>query len=106
MTQYVQEKVANLERPWVAWALLGVAIALMCLYAFYVNAAVSNVVKAKELGIKISALTSSVGELETNYLAKKSSIDLSVALSMGYSQAESDAIYIAKGTVASLSINR
>lgn len=106
MTQYVQERVERMERPVTAWALLAIIFALICVYAYFVNGAIVNAVLAKEMRTEISSLTSSVGTLEAQYLALKSDVNLEEALASGFSESESDTIYVAKRGAAPLSFNR
>ncbi|MBI5134131.1 MAG: hypothetical protein HZA81_01980 [Candidatus Taylorbacteria bacterium] len=105
MTQYVQERVEKMERPVIAWSLLGAIFALLLCYAYFINGAVSNMVAAKALRGDILALTSKAGSIEAEYMAKKSSIDLAYAHSLGYKES-SDAVYVAKRPTAPLSFNR
>ena len=105
MTQYVQERVERLERPLIAWSLLGVVFALLVAYAYLINGAVSNMVSAKAMRAEIVALTSKTSALESEYMAKKSSVDLAYAHSLGLQEA-TDAIYVAKKQAAPLSLNR
>lgn len=104
MTKYVQEKVERIERPWIAWALVGAVFALLLSYAYFINGAVANMVAAKSLRSDIVALTSKTGSLESEYLAKKSTIDLAYAHSLGLKEA-SEPVYVAKKASA-LSFNR
>jgi hypothetical protein len=106
MTQYVQEKVATIERPVTAWTLIAIIFGLVCVYAYFVNGAIMNAVLAKEMRAEVSSLTSSVGTLEAQYLAAKSSVNLETALASGYGESQSDTIYIAKRGAAPLSFNR
>jgi hypothetical protein len=106
MTQYVQERVATIERPVTAWALLCLIFGLVCVYAYFVNGAIVNAVLAKEMRTEISSLTSSIGALEAEYLAAKSSVSLESALASGFGASESDTIYIAKRGTTPLSFNR
>ncbi len=105
MTQYVQEKVAYMERPVTAWALAGMIAALVLSYAYFVNAAIVNIVATKDMQVQISELTSEVGNLEAEYLAAKSALTLDEARSLGFVSSTSDASYITK-TSFSLSFNR
>lgn len=106
MTQYVQERVERIERPVTAWALLAIIFGLVCIYAYFVNGAIMNAVLAKEMRAEISSLTSSVGSLEAEYLAAKSSVSLESALASGFGESQSDTIYIAKRATTPLSFNR
>jgi hypothetical protein len=106
MTQYVQERVEKLEKPVTAWILLSIIISFAFVYAYFVNGAVANIVSAKEMRTQISTLTSSLGELEANYLAAKSDVNLEYAHSLGLVDSASSIVYISKTTQASLSFNR
>jgi hypothetical protein len=105
MTQYVKEKVAKIEQPVTAWILIGVIGALACAYAFFVSMAIANAVSAKEVSAKTAVLTTTVGDLEAEYLAAKSSVDLAYARTLGFEESKSGTIYIAKKG-PSLSINK
>jgi hypothetical protein len=106
MTQYVQEKVARLENPVTAWMLLSVIVALLFAYAYFVNGTIQNIVEAKDMKAKISSLTSSVSNLESEYLAERSTMSLSYAKSLGYSESSVNPIYIQKKGQSSISFNR
>lgn len=105
MTRYVREKVERIETPWVAWALVGVVACLLLAYAYFLSGAVSNMVVAKDMRAEIVALTSATSGLESEYLAKKSSLDLAYARSIGFTESN-EALYIAKRPSAPLSLNR
>jgi hypothetical protein len=106
MTQYVQEKVIKMENPVTAWALFSLIVGLVFVYAYFVNGTIQNIVEAKDMRVKISALTSSIGNLEASYLEKKGEITLEYAHSKGFVESSSSALYIAKKSEASLSFNR
>ncbi len=106
MTQYVQEKVAYMERPITSWALVGMIVALVFSYAYFVNAAIVNIVATKNMQVEISNLTSEVGNLEAQYLAAKSALSIDEAHVLGFVESHSDASYIAKRPVGALSFNR
>lgn len=106
MTQYVNEKVANIERPMTAWILVGMCLFFIFVYAGFVNAAVGNIVATKDMQAEISSVASSVSELESTYLAAKSAINIDEMLALGFAPAGSvDTIYIAKSSLG-LSLNR
>jgi hypothetical protein len=105
MTQYVQENIVKIEKPITAWVLLGIIVSLAFAYALFINAAVANIVSAKDMQSKMTSLTSSVSNLESTYLSSKSSINLEYALSLGFKEAKGDIIYVASGQARSLSFN-
>jgi len=106
MTQYVNEKVQKMEQPKIAWAMLFMVCILAAVYALFVSRAILNVVEAKAVTSEISLITTKVGQLESEYLAAKSSVDLDYAHSLGFAESKSDTIYIAKSGSASLSLNK
>lgn len=106
MTQYVQEKVEKIENPVTAWILLSLVIALACVYSYFVNGTIQNIVAAKDIRAEVSSLTSSLGKLEAQYLAKKSTVNEEYAKVFGYKDGSASTRYIIKGSQASLSFNR
>ena len=48
MTQYVQEKVEKMENSVVAWVFLSLIITLSCVYAYFLNGTIQNIVEAKD----------------------------------------------------------
>ncbi len=106
MTQYVQQKVAYMERPVTAWALTGIIALVVFSYAYFVNAAIINIVATKDMQVQISDLTSQVGNLETEYLAAKSALSMDEAVTLGFASAGSDVTYVAKTPSSALSFNR
>mgnify|MGYP003559813966 FL=1 len=106
MTQYVTAKVQTIERPVTSWTLLAIIGLLVSVYISFVAGAVSNAIAAKDMQSQISALTSSIGSLESQYIAVKSSITLDEAKAQGYSEPVDSIVYVAKIPAASLSLNR
>jgi hypothetical protein len=106
MTQYVQQKVAYMERPVTAWALTGMIALVAFSYAYFVNGAIVNIVATKDMQVRISDLTSQVGNLETEYLAAKSSLSMDEAATLGFAPAGTDVAYVAKTSSSALSFNR
>ncbi len=106
MTQYVTAKVQTIEKPVTSWTLLAIIGLLVSVYISFVAGAVSNAIAAKDMQSQISALTSSIGTLESQYIAVKSSITLDEAKAQGYSEPVDSIVYVAKIPAASLSLNR
>lgn len=106
MTQYVQEKVEKMENPVTAWILVTLVVTLSCVYAYFINGTIQNIVAAKEMRAEITTLTSSVGALEADYLAQKSVLDLPYAHALGFSDGSQSITYIEKKSDVSLSFNR
>lgn len=106
MTQYVTAKVQKLEKPLTAWVLLAIICLLVSVYVCFVAGAVTNALAAKDMQSQIGALTSSIGGLESQYLAIKSSITLDAALAAGYVEPKGTIVYVPKAASESLSFNR
>ncbi len=106
MTQYVQEKVEKLERPVTAWVLLGAIIALVFVYASFINATIMNIVATKGMQASATALTASVSGLESRYLAAESAFTMDDALAMGFTASSGDIVYISKANASALTFNR
>ena len=79
---------------------------LVFAYAGFINATINDIVSTKDMQSKVVSLTSSVSDMESKYMAAKSAITMDDALAMGFSQSSSDAVYIQKAVVGSLSFNR
>lgn len=105
MTQYVHEKVQTMERPTTVWLLLAIAFLLVAAYGYFVNSAIVNIVSTKGMQAKIAELTSTVGSLEAEYLAAKSSLTMDDARALGLSEAGSQISYVARSAQA-FSVNR
>ncbi|MFA6158144.1 MAG: hypothetical protein WC763_00750 [Candidatus Paceibacterota bacterium] len=95
-----------MERPVTAWVLAGMIAALVFSYAYYVNAAIVNIVATKDMQVQISDLTSQVGNLETQYLAAKSALTIEDAHSLGFAESLTDIAYVSKRPSDALSFNR
>ena len=106
MTKYVKEGIDRIETPITIWILAGIAFTFIFMYAYFVSASVSNIVVAKNLQSDISAMTSSVSNLEASYLSAKSSINMDSALALGFKESKSDTVFISRNSLASLSFNR
>lgn len=106
MTQYVQEKVERLEHPVTSWVLLGLIVSMSLMYALFINSTISNIVATKDLQSQVSQLTSSVSDLESQYMAAKASVTAEYASAHGFAQPKSDTIYVSRANVGSLSFNR
>ena len=106
MTQYVSAQVENIERPITAWFLVGLIGALLGVYVYFVSGAVAHVIAVKDMQSQIAVLTSSIGNLESNYLAIKSDMSLEGALAAGYTEPKELALYVSKKSPIALSFNR
>ena len=91
MTQYVRENIEKIETPVLTWALIGVVGILMFSYAYFINASISNAMVRTTIENEISALTSSLGTKETEYIEAKKNISVAYARSLGYIEAGKDA---------------
>ncbi len=65
---------------------LAVLVSMFFLYVYMVNKTVMNVVARQNTEKGISSLSASVGDLESKYMAEKSSITLQLALAKGFQE--------------------
>lgn len=67
---------------------IGVVILVLVffLYAYLVNKTVMNVVARQNTEKNISSLSTSVGDLESKYMAEKSGVTLQLALAKGFKE--------------------
>jgi hypothetical protein len=87
MTQYVRENIEKIETPILTWALIGVFGLLICSYAYFINATIANAMAKTTLENELSALTSSLGVKETEYITAKRGISLAMAHTLGFVEA-------------------
>ena len=104
MTQYVTEKIENLEQPITAWLFISIAVLLLGAYIFFVNGAIAQIVSARDTQAQISEIGGRIGSLESQLLAAQSQIVLADALARGFTES-TDTLYITREP-ASLSFNR
>ncbi|MDP1625110.1 MAG: hypothetical protein Q8L64_05050 [bacterium] len=107
MTKFVRQQVETMERPITAWMLVGVAVTLIAIYAYLVNASIVNIVTAKTVRTHVTSLTTRVGALESSYLTAKSAITIEEARELGFSASKSRPAYIGRtATLGAISLNR
>lgn len=106
MTQQIITTAKRLERP-VTLYVFGVMVLLLAMsYIYLINGTVMHVVMRNSAEVEIATLTSSMGDLEGNYLALENSIDMAYANSLGFKEVKSDKAYVSLGSsVAGLSFN-
>jgi len=85
MTRYIQENVAKMERPFVAYGLIGLIGISLALYVFFVNAAIFSITTARDTRENIADTMSIVSELETHYANDVASVNTGRALAVGFS---------------------
>lgn len=87
--------------------LLLTLVLLSGLYIYFLSRSVLNVVMREEVEVEISALSSSIGELEFQYIALKNSVDVERAEEFGL-VALRDKEYVARHSLAErgLTLNR
>ncbi len=64
--------------------LTSVALMLAGLYIYFVSAAIINTIVRGEIERDVSAISSDVGELESEYIARKNLIDVEFVYSLGF----------------------
>lgn len=106
MTKYVEAKIETMEQPITAGVFLSIVFLLVCAYAYFVNGAITFIVAAKDMQTEIAESTSLVGNLEGEFLAAKSNMNLEYVNSHGFSESAVNTLYITKKPSVSLSFNR
>jgi len=80
-------------------AVLGLILLLftmVSMYSYLINASVLNVVERKNIEKAISRLGSNVSGLETEYFVKVDSVDIGLAMSMGFKETGDTAFAVRK----------
>jgi len=78
--------------------------ALVMVYAYLVNKTVHNVAQRETIEREISQLTSTLSELEFNYIAKKNNINPEFAYSLGFKDVQNQKFVSRKVELGSLSL--
>ena len=65
-------------------SLIAFIVLLVGMYGFLISSAIVNVIVREEMEQKISATYSHMSELESDYLAQKNAITLSLAYDLGF----------------------
>jgi len=90
-------KFNNIEYSKLAIAGLVVSLfTLISIYSYFINASVLNVVERKNIENAISTLGSNVSGLETEYFVKVDSVNIDLALSMGFKKIENTSFAVRK----------
>jgi len=75
------------ERMWFFVALT-VLLSMFALYIYFVSASVVHVVMRKEINSEISRISSSVGQLESQYIETQYAVSAGIALLEGYKEVD------------------
>jgi len=76
--------------------LIVLLFALVSIYSYFINASVLNVVERKNIENTISTLGSNVSGLETEYFVKVDSVNIDLAISMGFKEMENASFAVRK----------
>jgi hypothetical protein len=95
----MQAITAKLNTHRMFWILSGALFVLFMAYAYFVNAAIMGAVNRQKVQAHISQLSSETANLESQYIALKNSINLTLAYSMGFKN-ETDTKFIARKSVS------
>lgn len=89
------------------WMLLSIAVLSAGAYVYFICASVANIVLRKEASIEMSKVSSSVGNLESAYLQKKTALNKEYAASLGFTDIKQTA-FVSKisSNDTSLTFNR
>ena len=90
------EKVLQLNREKaIFWTLFGILLLSAGFYMYFVRTTIGNVVARQNLENEASALTLSIGSQEFQYIAKRNTVTLAVAHSLGFKESQTKA-YISR----------
>ena len=82
------EQVLQMNREkTIFWSLVGILFLSACLYIYFINATVRNVVLRQNLESQAATLTLNIGGEEFQYISKRNAVTLSLAYSMGFKDA-------------------
>ena len=84
----------NRERE-IFWGLVIVLVFFVGFYMYFVRTTIGNVVARQNLENEASALTLSIGSQEFQYIAKRNTVTLAVAHSLGFKESQTKA-YISR----------
>ncbi len=97
-------RLENGPRAAIFWLLVSLAGVLTVLYLYFLTSSVFNVAWRGNAEVKISILRSNVSELESNYLASLSSLDMGKAESLGLKEFNKQ-VFASSGEGEKLSFN-
>lgn len=90
MTQAIANNINNVfkykERIFI-FLLVGISL-LIVAYSYFLHSAIANVVEREKIVKEIRTVSTAVGELESQYFALKSEIDMDLAHSKGFKDSE------------------
>jgi hypothetical protein len=89
------------------WVLVSIAVLAIGVYIYCICASVANIVLRKETSIELSTVSSHVGNLESEYLQRKTSLNKEYAESLGFTDIQHTA-FVSKVSTndTSLTFNR
>lgn len=68
------------------WTLAGMSVSAILLYAYFLNATVSNIVERKQLQKDIAVYNTKISELEFTYIQQQNKITLEKAKQIGFQE--------------------
>lgn len=71
------------------WTLVGIIFSLALLYGYFVNVTIFNVADRSKIESNITQLSSSLGEMEFEYLSLKGAVTIEKAYELGFHNVES-----------------
>lgn len=77
---------AKMEKPFVAYGLIGIIALSLVVYAYLVNAAIFSTTIARDTREHIADTMSIISELENRYASNVTAIDTDGALAVGFSK--------------------
>ena len=100
----MKAKATQLNTQKIFWILAGVLFMLFMVYAYMVNTAIMSAVDRQKAQTNISKLSSETSNLESQYISIKSSINLSLAYSLGFKNETNTRFIARKNTGGSLTL--
>jgi hypothetical protein len=81
------EKILELNREkTIFWSLIGILFFCACIYIYFINLTVHNVVARQTLEAEASQLSLNIGKQEFQYISKRNSVTLEKALALGFKE--------------------
>jgi len=97
------EKITSISKErYAVWTLLSFAFLATAVYLYCVGMTTFNIIKTQDVGREINSLRSSLSVVESDYIAKRNSIDLAYAKSLGFEEVKDVKFISARGVVLSL----
>ncbi|SRR5258708_4719463 len=78
------------------WSLIAALVAVFCMYVYFINATVMNIVGRQAADREITAVNSKIASLESRYLALSNTITPAYAASLGFIETKGEQYAVRK----------